>query len=327
MQECPTEIALIILQYLPHYEVVQLCSVNSNWNKILSDDRLWRIKCNGFMFSCKKNTGYQSFKENFTKYKDCLSEYRDIKIISNRLRQWLEAKGLKDLTKTLLPPAPYEILNQLDYKSSMGQLCMFYHLFSRGQTHGPGLFGSYMVYNDFNTVLLASLKTVHNFTFFGKSVHGRPSYLLQTSMLEPNFDCTFLYASGHSFFNQGNFKLFITKYVEDLENGRFNVEDGRISRFPNYGPHTAVGEICNGKLIVIIGLRVSCSSIPSLDGPELMYYYRISIEYFPELSKYKACQLRKRNWLLTFKSGKQETVSGDGVVGLFPQFSGIILLM
>ncbi|KAJ3312026.1 F-box only protein 3 [Boothiomyces sp. JEL0838] len=305
MEECPTEIALLILQYLSHHDIISLCDINSHWQKMKSDDRLWRTKCEEFKFDYKKNCAFQNFQENYVKYRCCLGE---------RLRNWLDRNGLKDIINTLLPPAPYEILDGIDYTSSLGQLCMFYHLFSRGQSQGPGLFGSYMVYNDFNTILLASIKTVHNFTFFGKSLHGRPSYLLQTSLKEPNYDCAFLYASGHSFFNRGSFKSFINKYVEDLENGRFNVEEGRISSFPNYGPNTAVGEICNG-------LRVSCSSIPSLDSPEMVYYYRISIEFFPELSKYKACQLKKRDWLLTFKSGKQETVCGEGVIGLFPRFS------
>ncbi|KAJ3322315.1 hypothetical protein HDV06_003209 [Boothiomyces sp. JEL0866] len=315
MEECPIEISLLILQYLSHQDIVSLCGVNNHWFKMQSDDRLWRIKCEEFKFPYNKNTAYQDFQENYVKYRHCISEYKDMRVTTTRLKSWLDRNGLKNIIKTLLPPAPYEILDGIDMQSSLGQLCMFYHLFSRGQANGPGLFGSYLVYNDFNTILLASIKTVNNFTFFGKSVLGRPSYLLQTSLAEPNYDSTFLYASGHSFFNQGDFKSFINKYVEDLENGRFNVEEGCISRFPNYGPTTAVGEICSG-------LRVSCSSIPSLDSPELVYYYRISIEFFPELSKYKTCQLKKRDWLLTFKSGKQETVSGEGVIGKFPKFSG-----
>lgn len=65
-------------------------------------------------------------------------------------------------------------------------------------------------------------------------------------------------------------------------------------------------------------MEISASSLPSMESSQSsgIWTYRITIKYHE--SVHRSYHLIRRHWIVTYASGHQDFVSGEGVVGHFP---------
>lgn len=131
---------------------------------------------------------------------------------------------------------------------------------------------------------------------------------------------------SRQFYDHGGFTEFLCNYVDALEGGVYELE----------GQHKSISMFKNAKMLntdtftswkVSNGVMVSCSSLLSMETMTHggAWTYRIQIELVPDTLvatiKRRRCQLLKRHWLVCYKSGYQEHVRGEGVVGVCPILS------
>ncbi len=313
------EILYKITEYLEIKEKLRFFTVNKNlYLASNSDDLFWMKQSRFYLIDATNKT---DFLNNLKKYKNCLDEYVIIKKLSIRLKNWLHLNS-PIIEKTLKPPLDY--IENIEINSRSGHLYLFFNCFSMGQKSPPGLFGSYEVYDDNCTFLLSETNPDYIVTMFNGLNYEHNYFLAPTRVSKQlnNFKSNqhqqvFIVGSQGKIFKRGTFIEFLTNYVNDLENNRFDVhDDGSISIFPNYGPYTIQSPITNG-------IQVFISSTPCLNPSlnVLYYYYRVKIKFFDNHVKFKSCQLLRRFWVITFNSGAVQTVSGEGVLGETPKFT------
>jgi uncharacterized protein affecting Mg2+/Co2+ transport len=116
------------------------------------------------------------------------------------------------------------------------------------------------------------------------------------------------------YFSRGYFLSWFETYVSELERNVYDTfgPDKAISMFPNEGPGTSRS--------VYKGIEVIASSIPALESNSAsgVWIYRIKLRYIGGPGAPSSCQLLRRHWILTYRSGTVEHVRGDGVVGEQP---------
>jgi hypothetical protein len=179
---------------------------------------------------------------------------------------------LLEMEASFKPAFPIDILTGLFPSTSVGQLGLFYHLFSRGQDeNSPPLFGTCEIEHVIYPMWLHTYQGLHGrfakrgtIQFTGDSyVRGQSCYTIKDNLV--------WFISGNQFYPRGMFVDFLEQYVEELIHDRFDIIDGAICSFPNYGIGTSVST--QGDFLV------SFSTIP-LPTEAGLYGIRIRIVVF-----------------------------------------------
>jgi hypothetical protein len=173
-------------------------------------------------------------------------------------------------------PMGIEILDGQSPNTSIGQLCLFYHLFSRGQNEdSPPLFGNCTIDDVIYPMWLHTYRGFHGrfakrgvVQFTGDSyVRGQSCYIIKENRV--------WYKGGNCYYSRGQFIDFLNDYVSDLGQGRYDIADGTISAFPNYG----IGVTENSEHD---GVRCTVSTIP-LPTENGLFGRRTRINVTPEI--------------------------------------------
>jgi uncharacterized protein affecting Mg2+/Co2+ transport len=304
----PAELLLNILEFLDYKSVIICCGVNKHWRSISSSNAAWKEICGKYSI---QPSAKETFLEKMVEYGNHFQLYCIMNGLCDRLQRWTQEHA----TVNMKPKAPIEIVKATDPCSSIGQLFMFYHLFGGGQNRDDSpLFGHAQVYEKQYSMFLQPYQLVqeqiHSDTiqFAGRDSPLNPSnfiiYLNEIFLMDQEMN---LYKRGNDFLD------YISNYVSDLEKGRYDVENGKIQMFPNFGPNTATGTTKNG-------LTVSISSIP-LTRFDMVHAYRIKIEFDPDIAIHNPCQLLSRCFKFVEIGNTVQIIDAPGVVGLHPTFS------
>jgi hypothetical protein len=148
----------------------------------------------------------------------------------------MHANRLQEMLESFKEPMGIEILDGQSPDTSIGQLCLFYHLFSKGQNEdSPPLFGNCIIDDVIYPMWLHTYRGFHGrfarrgiVQFTGDSyVRGQSCYIIKDNRV--------WYKGGNCYYSRGQFIDFMSEYVSDLGQGRYDITEGTISAFPNYG--------------------------------------------------------------------------------------------
>lgn len=313
MEYLPLDLVEKILLLVEPDDIIHCCRLNKHWNVFASGYSVWKRISIEYDIS----VGKESFIKLQNTYKSWLPIYKRIASVRKLLRKFADAN---QLNLSLAEPAPISVLEGKDPNSSIGQLFMFYHLVTSGQyDHNCPLFGYSSVYRFECFHYLIPMDEAIEIANENHQFAGNENYQFAGFSYQHDSTSSFViindkvcFQAGHSIITFGSFIEFIENYCVDLIHGRYSIEKGKISSFPNFGTGTVQGDSFNG-------LSVHASSI-LLPSPAIHHAYRITIKHDKKHSTFISARLISRHWEITSFEERIEIVDGPGVIGLYPRF-------
>jgi uncharacterized protein affecting Mg2+/Co2+ transport len=219
-------------------------------------------------------------------------------------------------------------LNSIDER--LKAFMLFYHFYDGQKARIPhvdsGLFGTYVCYAQFVSLFMlpsnyVKVQSICGLSLAVFSVCPRSGKFMSLVVGCPEeLKGRLLYRvieideKNAAYIDHGTFLEWFERYIDALEAGAYDVSENErsISMFPNIGDNTS---IC-----VTRGIEVSASSIASLESGTNTgaWVYKIKMKYVGGFDAPRRVRLARRHWHIRYKSGNEEHVRGEGVVGQNP---------
>lgn len=332
----PEELVAEIFTFLHPCEVVKTISlVDKNWSEISKHSVTWKEFCeNYFLHDTSKSpmeSYYQIFQGYVKRYPRCLECFKDVKQAWSKLEQILQ-KIAPECYKDLQGPLSDEDskkLSTLDLPIDL-ECALRIHNGQKHQKRSMGVFGGYSFYDYSVSLHLAGTKEM--FAFKNRRSGSDFSYLLPISVCYFNdHSLHFVITRDVQNFKKGeivkvskgkllkyypSYLSLLQTYAKELEQGKFDVlKDGTINRFPTFADL--------GSDVTTRGIRVRANALfvpemSSVDQNEYFFSYRIRISMDEKEDRLYEATLLNRHWVIKDGKGKEDKVSGEGVIGLYP---------
>ncbi|XP_014673711.1 PREDICTED: F-box only protein 3-like [Priapulus caudatus] len=338
LDELPSDVLIYILSHVSFRDIVSCCHQCQRLRSLCSDELLWRGQCK-CVWLCDSVEGGSSWKHQFMnmykefgKYVNC---YRRIKHSWNQIEKYLKEKcpmiygSLKEGTTEAELAAVEEKMGATlpaDLKCS--------YRIRNGQKLSTtnGLLGNMVISSHYRTEILLPIETAAEAylvrcppiqskliipgdclsSYRGRLVEIRSSIsTLTDSPSRYPYACVLCQASGSG--GCKNFTDWLGSYADDLERDLFPVVGGAILKFPYVDDCVET----TGSFTV----RVATCFLPELSSihpPHFFFTYRITMSMRIDAPVSEICRLYTRHWFITDADGKEETVTGPGVVGEYP---------
>ncbi|XP_045197446.2 F-box only protein 3-like [Mercenaria mercenaria] len=332
----PDESLLIILRFLHYKDINNVSCVNKRFQRLCKDDSLWKWQCSHYFLNSqcdKTETWYEHFVSLFSEY-GRYTHYKEIRCAWDKIEKFLEKYCptiLASLQDGVSEGDLHAVEDHIQHKLPE-DLRLSYRIHN-GQNllaQSPGLMGGCMISTHIRTDSLVPLEEMKNSyqtegplagcAFLSLDQVCKAAQLITISG-QGGFSEGYVYSFMHDpdrpspdcFIMGSTFLEWLCDYANKLEQNSFYVAHEHIFKF-YHEPGCVDGNIG-------ITVKPTTCFIPELSRvypPQHFFAYRIMIEMSEDTPPDQACQLKSRFWHIKDGDGKEEEVSGPGVVGEYP---------
>nr|XP_039248176.1 F-box only protein 3-like [Styela clava] len=342
--DLPNEVLLHIFSFLELDDLNRVFLTSWRCKQLSENEQLWKTLCKKHWLLTERKSNSETWKENFILYYKDFGRYiQSYPIIFSSWTNLIDILRIHSpkIISTLKDGLSESDLDQFEeeYTCKLPEALRLFYRICGGQdsqdSNTPGLFGSFAnVYAvDLNNYIFRSLPCltqVHS--HLEKSdVNSQLLTLCDTNcgidycLVLPHTiskevthmegapkPYSVVWTSANQIFSAFNsFEEWFLDYVEKVSFGQYHIDGGLILRY-DYEPEFVAQ---TGPITVKAGWTRS----QALAHENMLFEYRITMSMDEDAKPADSCRLLERHWIIKhFENGKEEKVSGPGVVGEFP---------